>query len=53
MTAADLRAAGFDEVSGVVAGYQPAQFMKAAPCDATASVSAARELIESMDGRGS
>jgi hypothetical protein len=46
MTAADLRALGLDEVAGVVAGYEPPQFMAKPVCDPPASVTAARELIE-------
>jgi hypothetical protein len=47
MTAADLRAAGLDEVAGVVARYQPPQFMARPVSDPPTSVTAARELIES------
>ena len=46
MTAADLGAAGLDEVAGVVAGYQPPQFMERPASDPPMSVAAARELIE-------
>jgi hypothetical protein len=46
MTAADLDAAGLDDVAGVVAGYQPPQFMQLPESDPPTSVAAARELIE-------
>jgi hypothetical protein len=46
MTAADLHAAGLDDVAGVVAGYQPPQFMARPRSDPPTSVAAARELIE-------
>jgi hypothetical protein len=46
MTASDLGAAGLDDVAGVVAGYQPPQFMQLSESDPPTSVAAARELIE-------
>jgi hypothetical protein len=52
MTASDLRAAGLDEVSGVVAGYQPPQFMSMPRCDPDVSVAVARQLVMAMDHPG-
>jgi hypothetical protein len=46
MTAADLDAAGLDGVAGVVARYQPPQFMERPASDPPTSIAAARELIE-------
>jgi hypothetical protein len=46
MTATDLGAAGLDGVAGVVARYQPPQFMERPASDPPMSVAAARELIE-------
>ena len=51
MTAADLDAAGHDGVAGVVARYQPPQFMELPASDPPTSVAAARELIETMGER--
>ena len=51
MTASDLRAAGLDEVSEVVAGYQPPQFMPTPRCDPAASVAIARELVTDIGER--
>jgi hypothetical protein len=47
MTAADLGAAGHDEIADVVAAYQPPQFMRRPRSDPPMSVAAARELIDS------
>jgi hypothetical protein len=47
MTAADLGAAGHDDVAEVVAAYQPPQFMRRPRSDPSMSVAAARELIRS------
>jgi hypothetical protein len=47
MTAADLDAAGHPELSEVVTGYQPPQFMATPASDPPLSVTAARELIAS------
>ncbi len=52
MTAADLRAAGLDEVSEVVAGYQPPQFMATPRCDPVASVAVARQLVMAIGEKG-
>jgi hypothetical protein len=52
MTASDLRAAGLDEVSDVVAGYQPPQFMSTPRCDPDASVAIARQLVLAIGERG-
>ena len=52
MTASDLRAAGLDEVSEVVAGYQPPQFMPTPRCDPAASVAVARQLVMAIGERG-
>jgi hypothetical protein len=52
MTASDLRAAGLDAVSEVVAGYQPPQFMSTPRSDPAASVAAARQLVMAMGERG-
>jgi hypothetical protein len=52
MTAADLRAAGFDEVSDVVAGYQPPQFMATPRCDPAESVAVARQLVIAIGEQG-
>jgi hypothetical protein len=51
MTAADLGAAGHDDVAEVVAAYQPPQFMRRPRSDPPMSVAAARELITSMGER--
>jgi hypothetical protein len=48
MTAADLGAAGHDDVADVVATYQPPQFMRRPRSDPPMSVAAARELISIM-----
>jgi hypothetical protein len=47
MTAAELGAAGHDDVADVVAAYQPPQFMRRPRSDPPMSVAAARELIDS------
>jgi hypothetical protein len=52
MTASDLRAAGLDDVSAVVAGYQPPQFMPTPRCDPASSVAVARQLVMAMGERG-
>ena len=52
MTASDLREAGLDEVSEVVAGYQPPQFMPTPRCDPAASVAVARRLVMAISERG-
>ena len=46
MTAVDLRAAGLDEAAGVIAHYQPPQFMEQPTSDPPTSVAVARQLIE-------
>jgi hypothetical protein len=51
MTASDLRAAGLDEVSDVVAGYQPPQFMSTPRCDPNTSVAVARQLVTAIGER--
>jgi hypothetical protein len=51
MTASDLRTAGLEDVSEVVAGYQPPQFMPTPRCDPAASVAVARQLVMTMGER--